>query len=84
MRTRSGRSEHDHRFDRHLRPVPTIPDTLAKIGVRTDGVATTRIAGAFDPSRALDPRVGEVIQSVIDSWLPPLHRQGRFQARKKT
>jgi protease-4 len=32
-----------------------IPDTLAKIGVRVDGVATTRIAGAFDPSRALDP-----------------------------
>jgi protease-4 len=45
----------------------TIPDTLAKIGVRVDGVATTRIAGAFDPSRALDPAVGTVIQSVIDA-----------------
>jgi protease-4 len=44
----------------------TIPDTLAKIGVRVDGVATTRIAGAFDPTRPLDPQVGEVIQSVID------------------
>jgi protease-4 len=44
----------------------TIPDTLAKIGVRVDGVATTKIAGAFDPSRPLDPQVGEVIQSVID------------------
>jgi protease-4 len=44
----------------------TVPDTLAKIGVRVDGVATTRIAGAFDPSRPLDPQVGEVIQSVID------------------
>ena len=44
----------------------TIPDTLAKIGVRVDGVATTRIAGAFDPTRPLDPQVGSVIQSVID------------------
>jgi protease-4 len=44
----------------------TIPDTLAKIGVRVDGVATTRIAGAFDPTRPLDPQVGQVIQSVID------------------
>jgi protease IV len=44
----------------------TIPDTLAKIGVRVDGVATTRIAGAFDPSRPLDPVVGDVIQAVID------------------
>jgi protease-4 len=44
----------------------TVPDTLAKIGVRVDGVATTRIAGAFDPRRPLDPAVGEVIQSVID------------------
>jgi protease-4 len=44
----------------------TMPDTLAKIGVRVDGVATTRIAGAFDPTRALDPQVGEVIQSVIE------------------
>jgi protease-4 len=44
----------------------TIPDTLAKIGVRVDGVATTRIAGAFNPARPFDPQVGEVIQSVID------------------
>ena len=44
----------------------TFPDTLAKIGVRVDGVGTTRFAGAFDPSRPLDPIVGEVIQSVIN------------------
>jgi protease-4 len=44
----------------------TFPDTLAKIGVHVDGVGTTKIAGAFDPSRPLDPVVGEVIQSVID------------------
>jgi protease-4 len=45
----------------------TVPDTLAKIGVHVDGVATTRIAGAFDPTRPLDPQVGEVIQNVIDN-----------------
>lgn len=45
---------------------PTIPRTLEKIGVRTDGVGTTRLAGAFDPTRPLQPEVGAVIQSVID------------------
>lgn len=44
----------------------TFPDTLAKIGVRVDGVGTTRFAGAFDPTRPLDPAVGEVIQTVIE------------------
>ncbi len=42
------------------------PDTLAKIGVHVDGVGTTRIAGAFDPTRPLNPEIGEAIQAVID------------------
>src|SRR5690606_37214303 len=45
---------------------PTIPRTLDKIGVHTDGVGTAPFAGAFDISRPLDPRVGQVIQSVIE------------------
>ncbi len=45
---------------------PTLPRALEKIGVRTDGVGTTAFAGAFDPTRALDPAVGQVIQAVID------------------
>jgi protease IV len=40
--------------------------TLEKIGVRTDGVGTTPLAGAFDPTREFDPRVGEVVQTIID------------------
>jgi protease-4 len=44
----------------------TIPNTLAKIGVHTDGVGTTPIADALDPRRPLDPQVGAVLQSVID------------------
>ncbi|GAP65216.1 signal peptide peptidase SppA, 67K type [Mizugakiibacter sediminis] len=43
-----------------------VPDTLAKIGVHTDGVGTSPWAGAFDVRRPLDPAVGQVIQSVID------------------
>ncbi len=44
----------------------TAPRVLEKIGVRTDGVGTTALAGAFDPTRPLDPNVGQLIQSVID------------------
>lgn len=46
--------------------IPNITRTLDKVGVHTDGVGTTRFAGAFDISRPLDPGVGQVIQSVID------------------
>lgn len=42
------------------------PKTLAKINVHTDGVGTTPLAGALDPRRALDPKVGDIIQSIID------------------
>jgi len=46
--------------------IPTIPRTLEKIGVRSDGTGTTRFAGAFDLTRPLAPEVGAVIQSVIE------------------
>ena len=46
--------------------IPTIPRALEKIGVHTDGVGTTRFAGAFDIARPLQPEVGQVIQSVIE------------------
>jgi len=42
------------------------PRALEKIGVRADGVGTTPLAGAFDPTRPLDPNVGNLIQSVIN------------------
>ena len=42
------------------------PRALEKIGVHADGVGTTPLAGAFDPTRPLDPMVGNVIQSVIN------------------
>mgnify|MGYP000945092774 CR=1 FL=1 len=46
--------------------LPNFTRALDKIGVHTDGVGTTRFAGAFDPTRPLDPAVGQVIQSVIN------------------
>ena len=45
---------------------PTADRALDKIGVHTDGVGTTKYAGAFDVTRALDPSVGAIVQSVID------------------
>jgi protease-4 len=45
---------------------PTADRALAKIGVRTDGVGTTKYAGAFDVTRPLDPGVASLVQSVID------------------
>jgi len=46
--------------------IPTVPRTLEKIGVHTDGVGTTRFAGAFDITRPLDPAVGQILQTVIN------------------
>ena len=42
------------------------PRALEKIGIRTDGVGTTPLAGAFDPTRPLVPELGALIQSYID------------------
>ena len=46
--------------------VLTVPGTLDKLGVKSDGVATSPLAGAFDITRPLDPKVGAVIQATID------------------
>ncbi|MEA9608073.1 signal peptide peptidase SppA [Xanthomonas campestris] len=46
--------------------VPNLTRALDKIGVHTDGVGTTRFAGAFDITRPLDPAAGQVIQAVIN------------------
>jgi protease-4 len=46
--------------------IPNFSRALDKIGVHTDGVGTTRIAGAFDPTKPLDPELGNVIQAVIN------------------
>ena len=44
----------------------TAEQPLEKIGVRTDGVGTTRIAGAFDITRPMQPMVATILQTVIE------------------
>lgn len=46
---------------------PTVENSLAKLGVHTDGVGTTALAGALRIDRPLDPMVGRAIQSGIDN-----------------
>lgn len=46
--------------------IPNFTRSLGKIGVHSDGVATTNLAGAFDPTRPLNPEAGKVIQAIID------------------
>jgi protease-4 len=43
-----------------------VPRVLDKLGISTDGVGTTPLAGAMDPTRPFDPNVGLIIQSIID------------------
>jgi protease-4 len=45
---------------------PTIDKTLAKLGVHTDGVGTTKLAGALRINRPLEPIAARAIQSTIE------------------
>lgn len=45
---------------------PTFEGTLNKFGIHTDGVGTTRLAGAFRVDRALSPDVKQAIQNSVD------------------
>jgi protease-4 len=44
----------------------TIPQTLDKLGIHTDGIGTTPIAGAFDIRRPLNPQVETIVTSLIE------------------
>lgn len=44
----------------------TVPGTLDKLGVKSDGVGTSPLAGAFNITRPLDPKAGILIQAIID------------------
>lgn len=43
----------------------TIPETLAKIGINVDGIATTPLAAAMDLRRPLSPQLETVITQII-------------------
>ena len=46
--------------------VPNFTRALDRLGVHTDGVGTTRLAGAFDPTRPMEPDVGRLVQSSVE------------------
>lgn len=46
---------------------PTLEDTLAKMGIYTDGVGTTPLAGSFRIDRPLDSVTADVIQSSLEN-----------------
>ena len=46
--------------------LPTAEGAMDRLGVRTGGVTTTWLASAYDPRRPFDPRIGQMVQSVID------------------
>ncbi len=46
--------------------IPTIDGPLEKLGIHTDGVGTTPLAGAFRIDRPLSPELGRIVQSSID------------------
>jgi protease-4 len=46
--------------------LPTAQGLMDKLGVHTGGVTTTWLAGAYDPRRALDPRLAQLVQASIE------------------
>lgn len=45
--------------------IPTIPETLARLGIHTDGVGTTPLAGALDLRRPMSAQVEAILTQVI-------------------
>ena len=61
----------------------TVPETLAKIGIHTDGIGTTPLAGTLDVRRPLSPQLESILTSVIKHGYDEFI--GRVaEARKKT
>lgn len=46
--------------------IPTVDGPLEKLGIHTDGVGTTPLAGAFRVDRPLSPEVGRIVQASIE------------------
>ena len=45
---------------------PTFDETMAKIGITSDGTGTTKLAGAGNPTIPLGPELGEAIQLGVE------------------
>lgn len=46
--------------------IPTLEESITKIGVHSDGIATNRMAGAGNPTTPFPPEYGETIQLSVE------------------
>ena len=46
---------------------PTLEKSLNKMGINSDGVATTELAGSLSLSRPLSPKAGDILQQSVDN-----------------
>lgn len=46
---------------------PTLEKTLQKMGINSDGVATTELAGSMSLSRPLSPKIKNIVQQGVDN-----------------
>jgi protease IV len=46
--------------------IPTLENSLQKMGISTDGVSTTELGGAASLERALSPKMASLIQTSVD------------------
>ena len=46
--------------------LPTAQGAMDKLGIHTGGVTTTWLADAYDLRRALDPRLAQLVQAIVD------------------
>jgi protease-4 len=63
--------------------IPTVDKALDKVGIHSGGAPTTWLGDAGDPTRPLDPRFAQVMQSSIDHVYGEFTRKAA-QARKTT
>jgi len=47
--------------------LPTFQDTLQKIGVTTDGIGTTALAGSLNVGRELTPQAKDILQASVEN-----------------
>lgn len=45
----------------------TYEESLAWLGIHSDGVGTTEFSGAFSPARTLNPKIGNILQRSIEN-----------------
>ena len=47
--------------------LPTLENSLAELGINTDGVGTTPLSNSLDPTQAINPRLANMLQTSVES-----------------